>query len=355
MVDPLKRLTELEALIEKRLYFSIHAPRLTGKTTLLHALVQKLNRQGHYFSVVVSFEIAGYASITVDEANKLLNYRIYQAAIQHLPAEVWPTDPKEVLYLQILDYISDWCRKLPKPLVLLIDEIDALLNDILISVLRQLSDGYQSRPNSFASSVALVGLRDVREYKAKIRPDSSSLATASPFNIKAESLFLENFSRADVFELLSQHEQETGQMFPPEVKQELYLLSRGQPWLINALANQIVEKELKNDYHQEITLDIVNQAKNHLIMRRDTHLDSLVDKLKEPRVKRVAQAILNGAAIQFDILDDDIAYLRDLGLVSQTSPLEFANPIYAEIVPRVMASPMEVSIPKEIQTPWFLN
>jgi hypothetical protein len=85
------------------------------------------------------------------------------------------------------------------------------------------------------------------------------------------------------------------------------------------------------------------------------HLDSLVDRLKEDRVKRIVQAIINGEKIIFDILDDDIAYVRDLGIVGQTNPLQFANPIYAEVVPRVMAYPMEVVLPKEIQTPWFVN
>ena len=80
-----------------------------------------------------------------------------------------------------------------------------------------------------------------------------------------------------------------------------------------------------------------------------------MDKLKENRVKNVVQAIINGESISFDILDDDIAYVRDLGIISPSSPLEFANKIYAEIVPRIMSSPMEVSIPKEIQTPWFLD
>ena len=117
-----------------------------------------------------------------------------------------------------------------------------------------------------------------------------------------------------------------------------------------------VEGGIKNnDWSKKIAMDIVNEAKLQLILRRDTHLDSLADKLKEKRVKGVVQAIINGDTVQFDILEDDIVYLRDLGLVSQTSPLEFANKIYAEIIPRIMASPIEVLIPKEIQPQWFVT
>ena len=90
--------------------------------------------------------------------------------------------------------------------------------------------------------MALIGLRDVREYKAKIREGSASLGTASPFNVKSESLLLKNFTREELYELLEQHTQETGQEFPAEVKEEIFRLSGGQPWLTNALARQIVSK-----------------------------------------------------------------------------------------------------------------
>ena len=355
MVDPLKRLTEVKELIEKKLYFTIHAPRQTGKTTYLHTLAKKLNQEGRYICLVVSFESAGVASLTLNEAGSALIDSIYHASVDQLPAEERPENPEHKNYNHLKNYITKWCRAQQKPIVLLIDEIDALLDDVLILVLRHLRDGYQFRPQSFPSSVALVGLRDVREYKAKIRPNSNSLGTASPFNIKAKSLMLTNFTKQEVFELLEQHERETKQLFPLEVREEIFNLSNGQPWLVNALANQIVTEILNDDYSKQITLDVVNEAKNQLILRRDTHLDSLADKLREERVKRVVQAIINGDSIQFDILEDDIVYLRDLGLVSQSSPLQFANPIYAEIITRIMATPMEVSLPMEIQTQWFVN
>jgi len=355
MVDPLKRLTQVENLIKNELYFTLHAPRQTGKTTYLHAFARKLNREGNYVSLVVSFESAGYKSITVKEANETLNYRIFMGAEIQLDEAYRPPNPNEKKFVNLLDYLTQWCQKLEKPLVLLIDEIDSLHDDVLISILRQLRDGYQSRPGNFPSSVALVGLRDVREYKAKIRPDSNSLGTASPFNIKAKSVMLSNFTNKEVFELLGQHERETKQLFPQEVKEEIFNLSNGQPWLVNAIANQIVTEILGDDYSKKITPGIVNEAKNQLILRRDTHLDSLADKLKEERVKRVVQSIIKGESIHFDILDDDLTYMRDLGLVSQTSPLKFANSIYAEIILRIMSSPIEVSLPEKIQTPWFLN
>lgn len=355
MVDPLKRLTEVEKLIEAKLYFTLHAPRQTGKTTYLYALARKLNGEEKYIALVVSFERAGVASMTLENANNTVMNAIYNSSTEQLEEKFQPENPAGKNFPDLHNYLKTWCKSQERPIVLLIDEIDALLDDVLISVLRQLRDGYQSRPKHFPSSVALVGLRDVRDYKVKIREDQKSFGAASPFNIKAESVFLKNFTKQEVYELLEMHTKETGQVFSPEVKEEIFFLSKGQPWLANALANQIVFKILNNDYSKEITLDIVSEAKTQLILRRDTHLDSLVDKLKEPRVKKIVQAIINGDNIFFDILVDDIAYLRDLGIVSQSSPLAFANPVYAEIIPRVMASPIQETIPMEIQTPWFVD
>lgn len=355
MVDPLKRLTDVETLILEELYFTIHAPRQTGKTTYLYALARKLNKEDNYVALVVSFEQAGYAEISVPEANQLLIHRIYQGATELLPENHWPGNPEKKDFANLKHYLKSWCENQKKPIVLFIDEIDALMDDVLISVLRQLRDGYQSRPKHFPASIILVGLRDVREYKALIREGKPSMGTASPFNVKSDSLFLTNFTEDEVFRLLDQHGEETGQVFPLEVKKEIFRLTNGQPWLINALARQIVFKILKYDFSQKITLQLLRQARQQLIIRRDTHLDSLADKLRENRVKQIVLTIINGEELSFDILDDDIAYARDLGIVGQSSPIKFANPIYAEIIPRIMASPIQESIPEEIQPPWFVN
>lgn len=355
MVDPLKRLQEVEGLIKEELYFTIHAPRQTGKTTYLYALARKLNARGEYIALVASCERAGVESIPLDKANELIIDSIYGASRRQLTDVYRPLNPEEKKYLDLYKYLETWADNQEKPIVLLLDEIDTLLDDVLVSILRQLRDGYQGRPTHFPASVVLVGLRDVREYKAKIREEIKSYGTGSPFNIKSDSLFLTDFTPKEVFELLDQHGEETGQVFPMEVKEEIYRLSNGQPWLTNALARQIVFKILRYDFSQKINMETLMQAKQQLIMRRDTHLDSLMERLKEERVKRIVQAIINGDKIFPGILEDDIRYVRDLGIVGLTDPLEFSNPIYAEIIPRVMAAPIQSTIPKEIQLPWFVN
>ncbi len=161
-----------------------------------------------------------------------------------------------------------------------IDEIDALQDESLVTILRQLRDGYARRPKGFPHSLALVGLRDVRDYKVG---SQGRLETASPFNIKVESLTLANFSEVDVANLYGQHTAETGQIFTPEAVHHAYKITQGQPWLVNALARQMVEV-LVPDRSLPLTIEHVNEAKEILIRRQDTHLDSLAERLREPRV-----------------------------------------------------------------------
>jgi hypothetical protein len=272
-----------------------------------------------------------------------------------------PPDPRQRDWSMddgLRSYLAEWSRHCPKPVVLFIDEADSLMDELFLVLLRQLRAGFEARPQAFPQSIALVGLRDVRDYKIRLRPDWASLGTSSPFNVKTKSLFMPGFTQPEVNTLLELHTQATEQVFNQEVKQEIWRLTQGQPWLTNALANQIVNEIMHNDYSQTITLKHVIQAREALIQRRDTHLDSLVDKLREPRVKQIIISIINGEEQgDFDSLNDDLAYVRDLGLIAPNPPVRFANPIYQEIIPRVLSFGFQEYIPaRYVEEPaWYIK
>jgi hypothetical protein len=207
---------------------------------------------------------------------------------------------------------------------------------VLISVLRQLRDGYANRPKAFPHSLALIGLRDVRDYKVA-SGGSERLNTASPFNIKARSLTMRDFNAAEVAELYQQHTADTGQIFTAESIALAFHLTQGQPWLVNALVKEVVE-ELVLDRTIAVTAAHIDQAKEILIQRMDTHLDSLVERLKEHRVRQVIEPILAGGAFD-DIPEDDRRFVLDLGLVKRSSMggLEIVSPFYAEAMSRILA------------------
>ena len=357
-VDPLPRLPEVRGLIESKSYFVLHAPRQTGKTTFLYAMMHQLNSEGKYTALQVNIQPAA-SGRDPEHAMQIVAAVLYRAATQHLPRQEWPAEVNEVSphFGSLHEYLHNWARACPKPIVLFVDEADSLMDELFLILLRQLRAGFEARPDAFPQSIGLVGLRDVRDYKIRLRPDSASMGTGSPFNIKTKSLFMDVFTENEVNTLMDLHQQETGQIFTSEVRAEIYRLSQGQPWLTNALLNQIVGEILKNDFSRSITINHVTEAREELIRRRDTHLDSLVDKLHEERVRAIITAVMAGTIFESDRFNDDLAYVQDLGLITRKPPIRFANPIYQEIIPRVLSYGMQVSIPMAYleEESWYIK
>ncbi|MFM7203391.1 MAG: ATP-binding protein, partial [Myxococcota bacterium] len=344
MLPATARVESFKELIAQELYFVIHAPRQVGKTTSMIGLAKELTESGAYASVLLTCEQGAVFKDDVEKAELAILARWDAQAREGLPEALWPPVQKpDAIGNRILAYLKAWAEACPRPLVLFIDEIDALENAALLTVLRQLRSGYPSRPASFPHSLALIGMRDVRDYKVA-SGGSERLHTASPFNVKARSLTLRNFYREEVHALLLQHTIETGQPFEPEALDAVWNLTRGQPWLVNALANVMVV-DLVRTRSKPITLQDVEQAKEILIQRRDTHLDSLAERLREERVKGILVPMLAGEMLP-DVPDDDLRYVLDLGLMENRprEGLVIANPIYAQIIPRVLTHIMEVSL-----------
>nr|WP_258560535.1 ATP-binding protein [Cylindrospermopsis raciborskii] len=352
MLPTMERLPQLKRLIDQQNYFVIHAPRQTGKTTAMLNLAQELTASGEYTAVMVSVEIGSAFNHQPDVAEQAILGAWQQAARFWLPQDLEPpTWPAASPGQRINAALTTWAEISPRPLAVFIDEIDSLQGETLISMLRQLRDGFPRRPKGFPQCVALIGMRDVRDYKVA-SGGSDKLNTASPFNIKVESLTLNNFSLKDVTNLYQQHTQATGQIFTPEAIHRAYYLTQGQPWLVNALARQTTEY-LTTDPQIPITIDLIDQAKEILIQRQDTHLDSLAERLRENRVQAIIEPIVAGEELP-NTPEDDRRYLIDLGLVirSQEGGLKIANPIYQEVIPRMLSRGTQDSLPM-IQPTWL--
>ena len=357
-IPPLERLNlaEVRRLIRDKRYFVLHAPRQTGKTSALLALRDLLNAEGSYGCVYVNVEGAQALRGDVEQAMQVILGELASWARSTLGDEFLNDTWSDILAKfgagALSEALTRWSAAAPKPLVLLIDEIDALIGDSLLSVLRQLRAGYVRRPGEFPQSVVLCGVRDVRDYRIQSTAENAIITGGSAFNIKARSLRLGDFSREEVFALLGQHTEETGQAFTAEAVETVWTQTQGQPWLVNALADEACFYGVAQDRRHPVTADAIHTAQEQLILRRETHLDQLADKLKEERVRRVVEPLLSGGE-QRRFVDRDLEYVRDLGLVAQDRPLRIANPIYAEVVPRELTWVVQEEFDQE--TAWYVD
>ena len=361
-IPPLDRvdLDELLGLVRDQRYFVLHAPRQTGKTSALLALRDLLNAGGDYRCVYANVEAGQAMRENVAEGMRAVLSELALEASVTLGDEtlegIWPgvlerAGPGQALRQALLR----WSMADPKPLVLLIDEIDALVGDTLLSVLRQLRTGYPGRPARFPQSVVLCGVRDVRDYRIHSTAENALVLGGSAFNVKSKSLRLGDFTEAETRALLAQHTAETGQAFTDGALELILTRSAGQPWLVNALCREACfDSEAGRDRSRAITESDILDAQERLILARVTHLDQLADKLREERVRRVVEPILAGASVSA-WSTEDVAYVHDLGLVAlddEGTP-RIANPIYAEVVPRHLNHAVQMGLPQRMA--WYVD
>ena len=370
MIDPLTRIdvSSIQNLIDDERYFVLHAPRQTGKTTCLLALMHHLNAQPDYRALYVNIEAAQALRGDVDKAMSVVCSVLAEAAALYLHDEglrTWlstsaglslPTGSRFSALLAHWSQHDPQHPDAPRPTVLMLDEVDALVGDTLISLLRQIRAGYAQRPEAFPQTVILCGVRDVRDYR--IHTSHQEIITGgSAFNIKAKSLRLGNLSKEETIALWVQHTSDTGQIFDERIWPELWEDTRGQPWLVNALGQECTwEDQAARDRSVVIGLECYKAAKERLIYSRATHLDALFDKLREPRVRDIVAGILSSEAnegLDAHYPMDDLQYVQDLGLIDVRPQLGIANRIYREVIPRELTWTTQTRITHD--QAWYLT
>ena len=363
-VDPLSRfdLDDVMMLIRQQKYFVLHAPRQTGKTTCMLALRDYLNRQGDYVAVYANVE-GGQASRNNMPSVVAGTCDVIARECSYIIGEEWPVElsrevRKNIDSNAILStFLARLSSSLHKPFVLILDEIDALVGDSLVGVLRQIRSGYASRPQAFPNSMILCGVRDVRDYRI-VLSNQDIVTGGSAFNIKSESLRLGNFTKKEIHTLYMEHTKATGQQFDEACFPMIWNATEGQPWLVNALGYEVTMEIRENrDRSVVITPEMIDRAQEQIIYRRDTHIDILIDKLKEPRVKRVIEPILanEDEPDEEKMGDEDILYVKDMGLVTKErgKPLRISNAIYREIIPRELTASTQQQLLQQPQ--WYQN
>ena len=355
MLPPADRLVgaQLHRYIRDKLYWVLHAPRQTGKTTFLQSWAREINAGNEASACYVSIErcqrMPELERCMPDLCKAIQDY----AASSNMPVpELKASTPGSMLSDVLINFSA---LVAPKPLVMPFDETDALEGDSLISFLRQLRSGFMMRDiGKFPTSIALVGMRDLRDYITAAK-DGIPPSSLSPFNIKEDSIFISNFSRDDAAALFAQRTNETGQKISAEALDYVYKQSWGQPWIVNSLFKRATMQVLKEDSKEAVTIDHIFAAQEQMIQARETHLDTLSVRLRDPKIRYVIETIITGDSDpRFSPSNPDVELAIDLGLIKWESATGFkiSNPIYEDILTRHLNAGYHSNLPPPSEWKW---
>ncbi len=359
MVPAEGRAGEAQELIAQGRWFALVSGRQTGKTTVARWLRQDARSRREGVVLWIDVEEARDQPDPARAFRTLLGV-IGDAAERDIPGfarwsqgelETWLLDPASALRR----CLRRLCEATPR-LTVIFDEADVFAGPTMVSFLTQLRALYLDRDEAPAPwSVVLAGVRSVRDYVvgADERRAVPWLGTASPFNVAVENVGLAAFTPEEVVEFIGQHTAETGQGFESAAIDHVMNLSNGHPWLVNALADQATRRDVK-DRAVAITAEHIESAKETIILERRTHIDSLLARLREDRVRRVLDPMLAGERAVGDTLDDDFAYVVGLGLIRKVNGAwEIANRIYREVIPRALVGNLQDQLVE--QAAWYVG
>jgi hypothetical protein len=347
MLPPEERLVgaQLHRYIEDQLYWVLHAPRQTGKTTFLQSWAREINAGDEAVACYVTVETCQGVAEPERAMPALCGAIRRFAEWAGLPVPEQNTAaPNEMLG----NMLGDWAKlTAPKPLIVLFDEVDVLVGETLISFLRQLRGGFADRgAGRFPISIALVGMRDLKDYITAAK-GGVPVNPGSPFNIKEDSAYITNFQKDDIARLFARRTAETGQQITAEALDYVFEQSRGQPWLVNSLFKRATMRVLDAESTETVTIEHILQAQEQMIEARETHLDALAWRLEDPAVRKLMETFFSGGT-DMNLADSEAFRLcQDLGLVDiEDGAPVIANPIYREVLARQITYSPQLSIPK---------
>ncbi len=283
-------------------YFTIWAPRQTGKSTYFRLLADTLREEG-YKVCYVNFESFKQAS----EADFIIYLKEELSKQWNIPFQ---TETLSSIFHLIENIGNEKC-------VLIIDEVEGINPQFFNSVLHTIRKAYHSRQSHCLKSVILVGVSNI----VGVVKDN-----ASPFNI-ADNFNIPYFTNEETLELFNQHERETGQLFDPTVKKKISYITANQPGLVNAFANQLV-----TDYPDKPIIDYADYLKVEdwfLTEAIDKNINNIINKAEEHR-SFVEMLLFKDVKIRFQINRTDIKTLFVNGVIAKDADgfVCFRVPLY---------------------------
>ncbi|MYC77986.1 hypothetical protein F4X10_19665, partial [Candidatus Poribacteria bacterium] len=316
-------------------YIVIFAPRQTGKTTFFQWALDALaaDTGETYFPIELNFEV--YEDYPASDFYASLYKRIYEeiARVFQERGTVPSKDLSEFLentkltdHIAMLEFFQQFGAFLgDEKLVLIIDEFDGIPQDAVTGFLHALRNIYVQRSmRQCPYSLGIVGVKGI----AQLDLDRS----ISPFNIQDE-FELPNFTLEQVQELLGQYTGEVGQIFAPEVVENIHRQTAGQPFLVNRLA-QILTEEMNVPKTEPITMEHFSTAHTEILEENNTNLTHLVTNIRrDPGFKNLLMEIVSyERGVRFNLHQELISELATYGVIARGADrmCEILNPIYQQ-------------------------
>ncbi|MCP5107932.1 MAG: hypothetical protein GY950_31375, partial [bacterium] len=307
---------DIKSMVDEGRYFSIFAPRQSGKTTFLEETREQLHKDPTYIVVIISFQ--KYQQLEKTRFYELLEIALYRQLVtrfREVNCEKTETIEQflnnhhltdHITFTQLFDKLNRIIQL--KKIVIFIDEFDGIplveLGNFLMA-LRDMYQEYKKVGQKALYSVGLIGIRNIT--KVVVGGDS-------PFNI-ADQVEMPPFTLKNVRDLYAQYTDETNQPFSEAAVKKIHEETAGQPWLVNRLGT-ILTVNIKPATVETIDETDVERAIQSLLQERNDHFDNLYEKAvqhKETFVEIVFDHV------EYNPYDADQSWLEQYGLIKNSS------------------------------------
>ncbi len=217
-------------------YFTVWAPRQAGKTWVMQQILLKLQEDPRFDVLKINLEILKDRKKTADI------FSIIAEEIGVGLGKDFSGVDSQVKFQKI--FLKE---TLTKPLILILDEFDAMVEEAITAVVSAFRNIYIHRldeaklpteqKNYLLHGVALIGVRSVLGIENE---------TGSPFNVQ-RSLKIPNLTYQEVEGMFRWYEKDSGQKVEDDVIRQLFDDTRGQPGLIGWFGELLTETYNKDN------------------------------------------------------------------------------------------------------------
>ena len=301
--------------VKRGRFFTLFAPRQAGKTTFFQQLITELQKTKEYTPIWISLEYM--KSLSVSRFYEALEFELKQAL---KPYQIsFSTKIEDTFSLN--EVLRELCQsdKINK-LVLIIDEFEGIPDAVLSEVMHLFRRLYHSKDNHCLHSLILVGVSTVAELV---------VSNASPFNV-VDELKIPYFTFDEVNDLISQYVSESGQAFETDVIRVIYENTNGQPGLVCALCEHLVEK-VATDKSKPVTMSHFYETLRHFLTERfDKNILNIVQKAREKK-DFMLKLLFGTEPIPYTVDNPNIAYLYAHGVITNNDGfVDIPVPIYSK-------------------------